>query len=166
MRPQRWQPTRLPRPWDSPGKNTGVGCHFPLQCVKVKSESEVAQSCPTPSDLEPEQKSYPRGRGWIGNILGTKAKVLADCLDMLGREDKHWDVRCWLWALTECGGRGCIYSMKTVVRRKAFLGWWLCADSGRSRLRCLEAFKQRSQICNSYLCIFGTRWMNLRVNVI
>ena len=42
-----WQPTRLPRPWDSPGKNTGVGCHFLLQCVKVKSESEVAQSCPT-----------------------------------------------------------------------------------------------------------------------
>ena len=43
----RWQPTRLPRPWDSPGKNTGVGCHFLLQCMKVKSESEVAQSCPT-----------------------------------------------------------------------------------------------------------------------
>ena len=41
------KPTRLPRPWDSPGKNTGVGCHFLLQCMKVKSESEVAQSCPT-----------------------------------------------------------------------------------------------------------------------
>ena len=39
-----------PRPWDSPGKNTGVGCHFLLQCMKVKSESEAAQSCPTPSD--------------------------------------------------------------------------------------------------------------------
>ena len=51
VRPRRWQPTRLPRPWDSPGKNTGVGCHFPLQCMKVKSESEVAQSCPTLSDL-------------------------------------------------------------------------------------------------------------------
>ena len=37
-------------PWDSPGKNTGVGCHFLLQCIKVKSESEVAQSCPTLSD--------------------------------------------------------------------------------------------------------------------
>ena len=48
--PQRWQPTRLPRPGDSPGKNTGVGCHFLLQCMKVKSESEVAQSCPTLSD--------------------------------------------------------------------------------------------------------------------
>ena len=40
--PQRWQPTRLPRPWDSPGKNTGVGCHFLLQCMKVKEESEKA----------------------------------------------------------------------------------------------------------------------------
>ena len=50
LRPQRWQPTRLPHLWDSPGKNTGVGCHFLLQCMKVKSESEIAQSCLTPSD--------------------------------------------------------------------------------------------------------------------
>ena len=50
VQPHRRQPTRLPRPWDSPGKNTGVGCHFLLQCMKVKSESEVAQSCPIPSD--------------------------------------------------------------------------------------------------------------------
>ena len=47
MRPHRQQPTSLPRPWDSPGKNTGVGCHFLLPCMKVKSESEVAQWCPT-----------------------------------------------------------------------------------------------------------------------
>ena len=50
VRPHRRQPTRLPRPWDSPGKNTGVGCHFLLQCMKVKSKSEVAQSCPTLRD--------------------------------------------------------------------------------------------------------------------
>ena len=48
--PHRWQPTRLLCPWDSPGKSTGVGCHFLLQCMKMKSESEVTQSCPTPSD--------------------------------------------------------------------------------------------------------------------
>ena len=50
MWPHRRQPSRLPHPWDCPGKNTGVGCHFLLQCMKVKSESEieVAQSCPTP----------------------------------------------------------------------------------------------------------------------
>ena len=50
VRPHRRQPTKLHRPWDSPGKNTGVGCHFLLQCMKVKSKSEVAQSCPTLSD--------------------------------------------------------------------------------------------------------------------
>ena len=47
VRPQRQQSTRLPHPRYSPGKNTGVGCHFFLQCMKVKSESEVAQSCPS-----------------------------------------------------------------------------------------------------------------------
>ena len=50
VRPHRRQPTRLPCPWDSPGRNTGVGCHFLLQCMKVKSQSEVAQSCLTLSD--------------------------------------------------------------------------------------------------------------------
>ena len=51
---------RLPCPWDSPGKNSGVGCHFLLQCMKVKSESEVAQSCPTlldPMDCSPPASS-------------------------------------------------------------------------------------------------------------
>jgi len=60
VRPHRQQPTRLPCPWDSPGKNTGVGCHFLLQCMKVKSESEVAQSCPTlsyPMDCSPPGSS-------------------------------------------------------------------------------------------------------------
>ena len=51
VRTHRRQPTRLPRPWDSPGKNTGVGCHCLLQCMKVKSESKVDQSCLTISDL-------------------------------------------------------------------------------------------------------------------
>ena len=60
VRPHRQQPTRLPRPWNSPGKNTGVGCHFLLQCVKMKSESEIAQSCPTlsnPMDCSPPGSS-------------------------------------------------------------------------------------------------------------
>ena len=51
VRPHRGLPTRLCHPWDSPGKNTRVGCHFLLQCMKVKSESKVTQSCPTLSDL-------------------------------------------------------------------------------------------------------------------
>ena len=56
----RWQPTRLPCPWDSPGNNTGVGCHFLLQCVKVKNESEVGQSClilSDPMDFSPPGSS-------------------------------------------------------------------------------------------------------------
>ena len=60
MRAHRRQPTRLPCPWDSPGKNTGVGCHFLLQCMKVKNESEVTQSCPTlsnPMDCSPPGSS-------------------------------------------------------------------------------------------------------------
>ena len=57
VRPHRRQPTWLPRPWDSPGMNTGVSCHFLLQCMKVKSESKVAQSCPTL--LDPMECSPP-----------------------------------------------------------------------------------------------------------
>ena len=60
VRPYRRQPTRLPRPWDSPGKNTGVGCHFLLQCMKVKSESEAAQLFATlndPMDCSPPGSS-------------------------------------------------------------------------------------------------------------
>ena len=57
VRPHSRQPTRLCHPWDSLGKNTGVGCHFLLQCMKVKSESEVSQSCPTVS--EPMDCSLP-----------------------------------------------------------------------------------------------------------
>ena len=63
VRPHRRQPTRLLHPWDSPGKNTGVGCHFLLQCRKMKSESEVTQSCPTPSHphgLQPTRLLCPR----------------------------------------------------------------------------------------------------------
>ena len=61
VRPHRRQPTRLHRPWDSPGKNTGVGCHFLLQCRTVKSESEVAQSCPTqrPHGLQSTRLFHP-----------------------------------------------------------------------------------------------------------
>ena len=62
VQPQRRQSTRLPRPWDSPDKNIGVCCHFLLQCMKVKSESEVAQSCPTLGnalDYSPEKAMTP-----------------------------------------------------------------------------------------------------------
>ena len=72
VRPQSWQPTRLPCPWDSPGKNTGVGCHFLLHCVKLKSESEVAQSRLTRSDpwtaayQVPPSMEFSRQESWSG----------------------------------------------------------------------------------------------------
>ena len=72
VQPHRWQPTRLPHPWDSPGKNTGVGCHFLLQSMKVKSESEVAQPCPTLRD--PMDCSLPGSSAQISAWLGTNSQ--------------------------------------------------------------------------------------------
>ena len=72
LRPHGRQPTRLPHPWDSPGKNTGVRCHFLLQCMKVKSESEVAQSCPTlgtpwtAAYQAPPSMGFSRQKYWSG----------------------------------------------------------------------------------------------------
>ena len=85
VRPHRQQPTRLFRPWDSPGKNTGVGCHFLLQCMKVKSESEVSQSYPTFSDpwtaahQAPLAMGFSRQEYWSGvplPSLGTKLRCV------------------------------------------------------------------------------------------
>ena len=70
VRPHIRQPTNLHRPWDSPGKNTGVGCHFLLQCMKVKSESEISQSDPQrPHGLRPSRLLHP----W--DFPGKNAKV-------------------------------------------------------------------------------------------
>ena len=86
VQPHRRQPTRLPCPWDSQGKNTGVGCHFLLQCMKVKSESEVAQSCPTlcdPMDSSPPGSSVhgilqARILEWIANSFSRGSSQLRD----------------------------------------------------------------------------------------
>jgi len=80
VRPHRWQPTRLPHPWDSPGNNTGVDCHCLLQCMKMKSESEVAQSCPTLSD--PMDCGLPGLRLW--DFPGKSTGVGCHCLPLLG----------------------------------------------------------------------------------
>ena len=72
VRPHRREPTRLPCPWDSPGKNTAVGCHFLLQCMKVKSQSEVTQSCPTLATpwtaayQAPPSMGFSRQKYWSG----------------------------------------------------------------------------------------------------
>ena len=100
VQPHRRQPTRLPHPWDSSGKNTGVGCHFLPQCMKVKSESEVAQSCLTLSD--------PMDRGLPGSsIHGVfQARVLEwgaiafsnICVSIL-----YWCFSFWLTSLCIIG---------------------------------------------------------------
>ena len=82
VRPHRRQPTRLCRPWDSPGKNTGVGCHFLLQCMKVKIESEVTQSCPTLCDpwtaayQAPPSMRFSRQKYWNGVPLASPLLLL------------------------------------------------------------------------------------------
>ena len=86
VRPHRRQPTRPPRPWDSPGKNTGVGCHFLLQCMKVKSESEVAQSCPTLAT--PWTAAYRLLRPW--DLLGKSTGVGCHCL--LHKSVYNWGI--------------------------------------------------------------------------
>ena len=89
----RRQPTRLPHPWDSPGKNTGVGCHFLLQCMKVKSESEVAQLCPT---LRDSMDCSPPGSSIHGifqaRVLewGAIAFSVAKCYKVINRKDTIW----------------------------------------------------------------------------
>ena len=78
VRPHRWQATRLHCPWGIPGKNTGVGCHFLLQCMKVKSESEVTQSCLTlrdPMDCSPPGSSIP-----VHGIFQASTGVGCHCL--------------------------------------------------------------------------------------
>ena len=82
VRPHRRHPTRLPHPWDSPGKNSGVGCHVLLQCTKVKSESEVAQSCPTlvtpwtAAHQAPPSMGFSRQKYWSGVPLPSPKSCL------------------------------------------------------------------------------------------
>ena len=85
VRPHRRQPTRLPHPWDSPGKNAGVGCHVLLQCMKVKSESEVAQSCATlrdPVDCSPPGFS-------VHGILQARRVLEWGAIAFSTREERH-----------------------------------------------------------------------------
>ena len=111
VRHHRRQPTRLPRPWDSPGKNTGVCCHFLLQCMKVKSESEVTQSCLTfcnPMDCSPPDFS-------VHGIL--QARIL-EWVDMPSSRESSWlresnprllHHRQILYPLSHVGSPNCVY---------------------------------------------------------
>ena len=94
VQPHRWQPTRLPHPWHSPGKNTEVGCHFLLQCMKVKSESEVAQSSPTLSD---PMDCSPPGSPIHGIFPGKSTGVGCHCLLCITNLDSILKTRVITW---------------------------------------------------------------------
>ena len=95
VRPHRRQPTRLPRPWDSPGKNTGVGCHFLLQCMRVKNESEVAQSCPTLSDpMDCVAHQAPPSMGFSGKSTGVGCHCFLQTKAECQRIDA-FELWCW-----------------------------------------------------------------------
>ena len=82
MRPHRQQPTRLPRPWDSPGKNTGVGCHFLLQCMKVKSEKWQWNRSVVSNSVWPHRRQSTRFcRPW--DFPGKSTRVGYHCLQLL-----------------------------------------------------------------------------------
>ena len=100
VRPHRRQPTRLRRPWDSPGKNTGVGCHFLLQCMKVKSASEVAQSCLTLGD--PMDRSLP-GSSVHGSFQARALQWVASAFseNCLMTQQSH----CWAYTLRKPEGK-------------------------------------------------------------
>ena len=87
-RPQRWQPTRLPCPWDSPGKNTGVGCHFLLQCMKVKVKSlSPVRLLPTPwtaAHQAPPSMGFSRQEYWSGVPVSPSILVSSVCTPSSG----------------------------------------------------------------------------------
>ena len=136
MRPHRQQPIRLCRPWDSPGKNTGVGCHLLLHCVKVKSESEVAQSRPTPSD--PMDCSLP-GSSIHGIFLGKSTGVACHCLLQIyplvalflefWTLPRHWEEEkarnniCWFLLHTSHQVLDCDLKLKTHIQVTESLGF-------------------------------------------
>ena len=135
--PHRWQPTRLPHPWDSPGKNTGVGCHFLLQCRKVKRESEVAQCVRllgtpwTAAHQASPSMGFSRREYWSGVAspsLDTSLSPLLIC------RVTHHTV---FWLLTFC-------STKLVSLRKAVVRCTQCLH---------VAF--RSCVCNEELMCFS-----------
>ena len=112
----RRQPTRLPRPWDSPGKNTGVGCHFLLQFMKVKSESEVVQLCPTLSD--PMDCSLPGSS--IHGIF--QARVLEWGAIAFSGSSSYWPSN-YLFPEILCGCARCLEFIPGWLGTKKSPGW-------------------------------------------
>ena len=143
VRPHRRQPTRFPRPWDSPGKNTEVGCHFLLQCMKVKSESEVAQSCPTPvtpwtaAFQAPPSMGFSRQKYWSGVPLPSPAHSVSNPDSLLNpphlESSYSGQSENLLWAGSElsngrwCWREGTEEARKQCPRETTVLGEGLCS---------------------------------------
>ena len=142
VQPQRQQPARLLRPWDSPGKNTGVGCHFLLQCIKVKSESEVSQSCPTPSD---PMDCSPPGSSIHGIFQARVPEWGAIAFSVL-------NAKLLQSCLTLCVPMDCSPPGSSVHRiLQARILEWVSMPSSRGSSRA------RDQICASYVSCIGRR---------
>ena len=136
VRPHRWQPIRIPRSWASPGKNTVAGCHFFFQCMTVKSESEVAQSCPTLSDPmdcslpAPPSMAFSRQEYWSGlplpslllltishqnittNVTRQKCYLLSTCYKPSLQKSDLNTFDCWI---VFCGMHGSCFVSPWVV---------------------------------------------------
>ena len=133
LQPQRWQPTRLPRPWDSPGNNTGVGSHFLLQCMRVKSESEVAQLCPTLRD--PMDCSLPGSSIFQARVLEWGAIAFSDAQRCRTIKKKLQWLECgnMRWGWTAGQDPNCIHPKPFLVLEKAGRledKWNSCIDCG------------------------------------
>ena len=129
VRPHSQQPNRLPHPWDSSGKNTGVGCHFLLQCMKVKSESEVAQSCLTPSDpMDCSLPGFSVHGIFQARVLEWVAIAFSWVMLFLFYSE-HWGLKMYndmVGNFTHCG-------------RRNTLGWWnFRVTQGSGCLFCLN----------------------------
>ena len=142
MRPHTRQPTRFPLPWDSPGKNTGVGCHFLLQCMKVKNESEVTQSCPTLSD--PMDCSLP-GSSVHGifqaRVLEWVAIAFSETLDSCNKQlTRHFQIGWTGWGPSEIQDDIYVLSIQILFKKPT---------QGVSSLKCIRS----TQRCLILVCI-------------
>ena len=141
--------TRLPRPWDTPSKNTGVGCHFLLQCRKVKSESEVAQSCPTLSDpTDYTAHQAPSSMGFSRQSTGVGCHCLLRTKGIKEDKNSRWSNRNFrinFWVL--------LILLHMEVQNTTFPGipikskniWWPCCI--KSKLTHLTCRPSVIQLC-------------------
>ena len=146
MRPHRRQPTRLRHPWDSPGKNTGVGCHFLLQSRKVKSESQVTQLCPTLRDLR-RRRWHPTPVLLPGKSHGRRS--LVGCSPW-GREESDMTERLSFHFSLSCFGEGNGNPLKCSCLENPRDGgaWWAAVygvGQSRTRLKRLSSSSSRSK---------------------